>query len=157
MQKFFSTRGKLTFMERIIHPFRTFEGHVSWATSSLIIALGVWWPLLLNPDFRMTVLAFNLPYLARVLLSITWLGVIISAIISYRLLPPRPKQYSKYKNIEMVAQWILVPISGIFFGSIPALDAESRLMLGKYLGFAVTEKVRKSKIDTSVVNEASKV
>lgn len=157
MQKFFSTKGKLSFKERIIYPFRTFEGHISWATSSLIIALGGWWPLLLNEDFRMTVLAFNMPYLARILLSITWLGVVISVIISYQLLPPRPKRYSKYKNIEMIAQWILVPISGIFFGSIPALDAETRLMFGKYLGFAVTDKVRKSKITSAVVNETTKV
>jgi len=155
MEKFFSTRGQLSFKERIIHPFRTFEGHVSWATSSLIIALGVWWPLLLNADFRMTVLAFNLPYLARVLLSITWIGVVISAMIAYKLLPPRPKQYNKYKNIEMLAQWLLVPISGIFFGSIPALDAEMRLLFGKYLGFAVTAKERKSQIDASVVNETT--
>ena len=144
VEKFFAKRGQMTWKERIIHPLRVFEGHIAWSTSSLIIVLGGWIPLLLNPNFRMTVLAFNLPVLARNLLSITWLGIIISAFVSYKLLPPRPKSYNKWKNIEMFAQWILVPISGIFFGSIPALDSETRLMLGKYLGFAVTHKERKS-------------
>lgn len=143
MEKFFSTRGQLTFYQRIIHPFRTFEGHVSWSTSSLLIALGGWMPLLLNPDFRTTVLAFNLPVLARDLLSITWVGVLISAIIAQGLLPPMPKHFPRWKRLEMVLQWVFVPISGVIFGSIPALDSETRLMLGKYLGFAVTAKERK--------------
>lgn len=154
VEKFFTTRGQLTWKERIIHPFRVFEGHVSWATSSLVIALGGWMPLLLSPSFRTTVLAFNLPVLARDLLSITWIGIIISAFVSYKLLPPRPKNYSKWKNIEMLAQWVLVPISGIFFGSIPALDAETRLMLGKYLGFAVTHKERKNETVQILADEA---
>ncbi|MFH0912449.1 MAG: glycosyltransferase family 2 protein [Patescibacteria group bacterium] len=148
MEKYFSTRGQLTWMQRVIHPFRTLEGHVSWATSSLLIALGGWMPLLLNENFRTTVLAFNLPILARNILSITWIGIVISTFISFSLLPPRPKKYTRFKNMEMIFQWVLVPISGIFFGSIPALDAETRLMLGKYLGFAVTHKERKSKIST---------
>jgi len=153
VEKFFSTRGQLTWRQRIIHPFRTLEGHVSWATSSLLIALGGWMPLLLNENFRTTVLAFNLPVLARNMLSITWIGIIISTFISFALLPPRPKKYSKFKNIEMIIQWILVPISGIFFGSIPALDAETRLMLGKYMGFAVTHKERKSKVLSTVAGD----
>ena len=113
-------------------------------------------PLLLNQDFRMTVLAFNLPILARNLLSITWVGVIVSSYISFALLPHRPKRYGVAKNIEMWLQWILIPISGIFFGSIPALDAETRLMLGKYLGFAVTHKERKDQI-ISIAPERQKI
>jgi hypothetical protein len=97
----------------------------------------------LNPDFRTTVLAFNLPVLARDLLSITWVGVLISAIIAQGLLPPMPKNFPNWRRLEMILQWVFVPISGVIFGSIPALDAETRMMLGKYLGFAVTAKERK--------------
>ena len=146
MEKYFTTRGQLTWYQRFIHPFRTLEGHVSWSTSSLLIALGGWMPVILNENFRTTVLAFNLPVLARDILSVTWLGVIVSTFISFSLLPPLSKKYGRWKTIEMLVQWVLVPISGIIFGSIPALDAETRLMLGKYLGFAVTHKERKSKI-----------
>jgi len=31
----------------------------------------------------------------------------------------------------------------IFFSALPALDAQARLMLGKYMGFWPTEKIRK--------------
>jgi hypothetical protein len=42
----------------------------------------------------------------------------------------------------MLLQWTLLPISLIFVSAIPAIDAVTHLMFGKYLGFNVSQKKR---------------
>lgn len=133
---------EIPFWNRFILIFRLFKGTVEWSTASLLIAFGGWMPLLLNYDFRQSVLAYNLPLMARNILMTTWIGIFISAAIGFVLLPPKPKRYSFFKYFELIIQWIFVPITGIFFGSIPALDAQTRMILGGRfrLGFWVTPK-----------------
>jgi len=123
--------------------FTGVEGNHSWATNAIIIfALG-WLPIFLGGlAFNQTVLSFNLPYLTRLIMTLAMMGLISSAVLSIILLPPRPLKYGKFKYFWMVLQWILFPITTIFLGSFPALDAQTRLMLGRYLGFWVTPKTR---------------
>lgn len=129
--------------ERFIQISRILEGHISWSTASLLIAFAIWFPFLLNSYFSSTVLGYNLPIFAQRLLMLTWVGILISVFVSTLLLPPRPKKFSSLKYLEMILQWILIPISAVFYGSIPAVDAQTRLLIGKYLGFRVTEKAQK--------------
>jgi hypothetical protein len=77
-------------------------------------------------------------------MDISMLGLITSAILAIIMLPEKPPQYGRFKWVWMVLQWALFPINFIFFGALPALDAQTRLMLGKYMGFWVTPKERKS-------------
>jgi cellulose synthase/poly-beta-1,6-N-acetylglucosamine synthase-like glycosyltransferase len=132
---------EISFFSKFLLLFRLFEGHYSWATASLLLAFVGWLPFALNPFFRSTVLAYNLPSLGRLLLSLTWIGLFISTYISIGLLPEKPKEYGFWKTAGIYFQWALVPITAIFFGSIPAVDAQTRLMLGKYLSFRVTKKI----------------
>jgi len=129
--------------DKFIQITRVLEGHVNWATASLLIAFTIWFPFIFNPEFSSEVLGFNLPIFAKYLLMLTWIGIIVSATIATLTLPPKPKSHSFLKYIEIIAQWILIPISAVFFGAIPAIDAQTRLLLGKYLGFWVTPKEAK--------------
>ncbi|TSC74801.1 MAG: hypothetical protein G01um101444_154 [Parcubacteria group bacterium Gr01-1014_44] len=129
----------------------------SSATNALIIFLLGWLPLLLGGSaFNQTVLSLNLPYLTRNIMLLAMFGLVSSAIISITFLPPRPPIYGRFKWVWMILQWLLFPINFIFFGAIPALDAQTRLMFGKYLGFWATPKTRidkNIKIGYSPVNQ----
>jgi len=125
-----------------------FYGFHSWATNSLIIGVIGWLPLILGgSNFNITVLSSNLPAVSRTLMIVAMIGMILSAIISTILLPKRPRQYSFIKSIAMVLQWLILPVSIIVFGAIPGLEAQTRMMLGKYMGFWVTPKARKLEIE----------
>lgn len=136
---------KIPLWKRFIYSERMFEGYYFWATASIMIAILGWLPLLLAEDrFQSTVLAFNLPLLTRVIMTIATFFLIFSVYINLVLLPPRPKGYGKWKSFMMVGQWIFSPIVASVFGSVPAIDAQTRLMFGKYMeSFWVTPKIRK--------------
>lgn len=132
--------SEISAWDRLAKNFQLLEANYSWATASVYVAIVGWLPIVFNRQFSSTVLGVNFPIFASRLLSLTWIGLIISALISTRLLPPRPSRLKRCALASMLLQWILVPISSIFFGSLPAFDAQTRLMIGKYLGFYVTEK-----------------
>jgi hypothetical protein len=118
-------------------------GFHSWATNALIIAVIGWMPMILGGDrFNSTVLSGNLPFITRTLMTCAMVGLIFSAVVSTLLLPSRPAKHKWHRNIIMFFQWIVLPITIIIFGSIPGIEAQSRLMLGKYMGFWVTPKSR---------------
>ncbi len=116
----------------------------TWATAPIIILILGRLPLAFASDeVRFTTLAQNTPLILEFLLNLSMAGIFLIGILSFFLLPRRPSAVSKFRILTMVLQWLLLPISLIFFSSIPAIDAQTRLMVGKYLGFSVTEKLRK--------------
>jgi len=118
-------------------------GFHAWATNALIIAVIGWMPMLLGGDrFNSTVLSGNLPGITQNLMNIAMIGLIMSAVISALLLPKRPKEYTIWKKVFMTLEWVFVPITIVIFGSVPCLEAQIRLMRGKYMGFWVTPKSR---------------
>jgi len=120
------------------------EGFWSLATNPILIFLLGWLPVVLGGDkFNATILSYNLPIFTRNLMIISMLGLILTAIIFFSFLPPPPQNKSRFSKLYMALQWILVPFTIVVFGAIPGLDAQTRLMFGKYLGFWVTPKHRK--------------
>lgn len=140
----FLKNKKIDFWKKLRLGFVYIEGAWSWATNALLIFLLGWLPLALGGQgFNTTLLSYNLPRITRDIMTLAMLGLIMSAIVSTSLLPPRPAGKRRHKYFLMIAQWVLVPFTIPVFGSIPALEAQIRLLLGKYMGFWVTPKHRK--------------
>ncbi len=124
--------------------FITVEGYHSWATNTLLIfALG-WLPVLIGAgNFSHSLLSFNLPRITRLIIGLSTLGIAASAVLSILLLP-KTDQKPGVRYTGYFLEWIFVPVTLIVFGAFPAIEAQTRLLLGgKYrLGFWVTPKGR---------------
>ncbi len=119
------------------------EGYWSMVTNPIMLIILGWAPIFFGGRvFHETVLSYNLPIVVRDLLILAMFGLIISSIISLTMIPKRPEGKNRLLYVVMALQWILVPITMIVFSAIPGLDAQTRLMLGKYMGFWVTPKHR---------------
>lgn len=136
---------KIAWSTKLTYLFRTLEGHHSWATAPIIVAGLGWLPIYFGgPEFHSTFLSYSLPRMARSIMTAAMSGLIISSFISIMLLPPRPSSKSRYRYLAMIAQWVLVPVIATVLSAVPALDAETRLMLGRDLQFNVMEKHRRT-------------
>lgn len=142
----YMTKNKISKIDVTFKFLRLLEGHVSWATASLILAYGALIPSLFNGN---NFLAGQLPILASYIQTIALSTILVSMFLSFKILPPKPDRYKKHRTILMVLQWALVPITTIFYSAGAAIYSQTRLMFGWYIGsFDVTEKAVKTDTGT---------
>lgn len=146
MMEGFLKDHEIPFRRKLLYVFRTLEGHFSWATAPIIVAGLGWVPVLFgNPEFHATFLSYSLPFITRTLMTIAMGGLLVSASLTLLLSPPRPTHHSRWRQVQLILQWVLVPIISMILSAFPALDAETRLMIGRDLNFNVMQKSRKSR------------
>lgn len=141
---FFSGNKKLSRTDTIFKFLRLLEGHVSWATAPLILLFAAFVPALFNPqDYT----ANQLPLLASRIQTVALGGIFITLFLSFKALPPKPARYKRHRTFFMMAQWLMLPLTGIFYNAGAALTSQTRLIFGRYLDkFDVTEKAVKGKV-----------
>ncbi|MEK7167060.1 MAG: glycosyltransferase family 2 protein [Patescibacteria group bacterium] len=137
-------RNQVPFLKRVRFYYNQLEGGFFWATSSILIFILGWLPLfIVNLQKSENALIQITPHILEKLMNASMIGVFILSILSAIILPSRPKKYKKNKTLLMFLQWLLLPLVLIIFSAIPAIESQTRLMLGKYLSYGVTEKARK--------------
>ncbi|MEI6237927.1 MAG: glycosyltransferase family 2 protein [bacterium] len=139
----FIKHPRISLSKKLKMTFVQLEGFWSLATNPIMIFLLGWLPVVIGHGaFRASLLSYNLPIITRDIMAVTLLGLVMSAVISMSLLPKMPKGIKGIQKVWMALQWVFVPITITIFGAIPGLDAQTRLLLGKYMGFWVTPKHR---------------
>jgi hypothetical protein len=139
----FVKNDKIPLIKKVRRSFHLFESHYTWAVWAIIVTFIAPLPLIFGGGlFRQTAMGYNLPSVAAALFNVSITTMFICMLMSITLLPPRPEDVKPQKRLIMFTQWILAPILAACVGSTPAIDAQTRLMLGKYMHFHVTEKIR---------------
>lgn len=115
--------------------------HFLWPVNWFIITIGLTLPTLLNPAFGRTALGYTVPKVSSFLLTIALGFLVIMLFFDYVYKPKRPNTFPLWRAILFPLEFVLMPVAGFFFGALPGLDAHTRLMLGKYIEYRVTEKV----------------
>ena len=117
------------------------EEHICWPIHWFILTLGA------NAVAYFAPLTARDPEMAAVLsisgglLSACIPVLLIVACLDRWLRPPRPATMSAWSEVGNVASWLLLPLVGLALTALPAVDAHTRLLLGKYMHYQVTEKL----------------
>lgn len=140
-------KNKVPKLDMIAKAARLTEGHITWACAPVLALFAGFIPALFHPD---SFAANELPLLVSRIQTVALVGAAFSIFICLKTLPPRPARYKRHRTLFMVLQWVYLPVVGVGYNSLAALNSQTRLMFGKYLGkFDVTEK--------AVVSEEGKV
>lgn len=129
------------FWDKTIRVLKTIEDHFLWPVNWFAVTIGAMLPPLLNHEFNRTVLGKTLPQVSSAILTISLLSLLVIFLIDMRSRPPRPNKASLLQKILQPLEFAMLPIIGFFFSALPGIDAHTRLMLGKYIEYRVTEKV----------------
>lgn len=128
------------FSEKLRRTIYVTENHFMWPTAFFILTISASIPGLVNPDFERTVLGLLLPKLASFILTAASGLILLAVYFDYRL---RQKVNIKtsWRQVPMLfIQWYFLPVVSFVFSSLPALEAHTRMLIGKKLEYKTTKK-----------------
>ncbi|MCA9380851.1 glycosyltransferase family 2 protein [Candidatus Dojkabacteria bacterium] len=113
--------------------------HIMGLSIAFLVLLGGVLPGFLNPDFNKDTAGALFPIVTGQFVQITIFFLIVTIIFDFYL-RPTPKDMPWWKNITRVLEWVVQPIAGFILTAIPGLEAQTRLVFGRYLEYYVTKK-----------------
>jgi hypothetical protein len=140
IRQYILTEG-VPFWDKTIRVFKTIEDHFLWPVNWFAITTAAALPPLLNPEFARLQIVKRLPQVTSSLLTLSLLSMVAIFVIDAMNRPPRPNKWNIFSYILQPLEFLMLPFIGFFFAALPGLDAHTRLMLGKYIEYRVTEKV----------------
>jgi cellulose synthase/poly-beta-1,6-N-acetylglucosamine synthase-like glycosyltransferase len=118
-----------------------FLNHLNWIFLPVLLIFGASVPIWVSVDFSLTDIGQVLWQVSGLLLGITLSTVFFFIFFENSLLPPKPAEWPRWKHLAVYGQYFLYPMVGLVLSVLPALEAHTRLLFGRYLEYRVTEKV----------------
>jgi hypothetical protein len=118
-----------------------FLNHLNWIFLPILLMFGSSLPVMVSVDFSITDLGQNLWVYSSMILTTTLSTVVALIVLESMMLPSKPESWGPLRRAVTHLQYFSYPVVGLMLSVLPALEAHTRLLLGKYLEYRVTEKV----------------
>lgn len=156
--RIFTKHRNVPFGPSLARLLRLIDGHVTLASIAILVAVGGWVPLLINSEAARDISAHQLPEVISGVQRVAMVGLFITVFLGFKMLPPRPARYKRRRTIWMLLQWFLMPVTAIVYSAMAAFNAQTHLLLGKYLDkFDVTEKATAESVARARAAKADRV
>jgi glycosyltransferase involved in cell wall biosynthesis len=135
------TDTEIPFGNKTMRLITVLWAHFLWPVNWFIITIGLTLPTIINPAFGRTTLGYTVPKISSFILTVALLFLVVMIVFDNIYKPKRPEKIPLWRALITPLEYVFMPVAGFFFSALPGLDAHTRLMLGKYLQYRVTEKV----------------
>lgn len=132
--------NRAPFWDKTIRVVKVLEDHFLWPVNWFVLTLGATLPPLLNKNFAMTVIGRTLPQVSSAILTMSLVSLVVIMFVDWRS-KPKVRDLSLWRRLFSPFEFLILPLVGFFFTALPGLDAHTRLMMGRYIEYRVTEKV----------------
>jgi hypothetical protein len=123
------------------------EEHLVWPSHWFLLTLGGLLPPLINPGYARTALAIWQTSAVSMLLSLCLPSLVLAIIADVLLRWRSDDEMTLTRALVGLAGFAMLPLTGLALVALPALDAHTRLLLGRSLAYQVTEKVPASQAE----------
>jgi hypothetical protein len=120
--------------------FFLLKNHLLWPTSFFILTVFATIVPLINPVFKRSVLGFILPQISGFILTVSSSMLIVYTLLDIHIRRRLSIETKPQSFLILAMQWYILPVVSFVLSCLPALEAHTRMLLGKKLQYKVTEK-----------------
>jgi len=117
------------------------EEHLVWPSHWFLLTLGGLLPPLLNPTYARTAQGNWQSTIFSALLGLCLPSLVLAMVADVLLRWRSDGTLDLVRVLVDLSAFALLPVAGLAMVALPALDAHTRLLLGRSLAYQVTEKV----------------
>ncbi len=132
-------RGRLRLLPRYVHSVHYAHEHFLWSSHWFWLVGSFNLLPFLAPGFAASAIGHGLADLASAAYTACLPSLLILIWLNWKLRPPGGER-SLREVLSFGLSWLCLPVVGFALVALPAVDAHTRLLLGRYLRYQVTEK-----------------
>ncbi len=134
---------QISLLDKLRYIFKLFDTYFIWATWPFLLTIFGVLPRIFGRLFNLDAIAiFNLGRITGLIFQLASINLVLMIVVTALFVFRGNRSIPLWRKLLYPFEWLLLPVITLFLSGLPALHAQTRLLLGKPLEFWAAEKVR---------------